>query len=155
MNLGDVIKKYREDHSMSQAAFSRRSGISKGYISMLENNRNPSTGKPLVPTYTIFEAVAKVIGCSTNQLIEMMNEDQMIVFNQTSNAMDCPPDELLKGLEDHSIQFVQTSGIHPVPDDGFVPASSTKEKIIQHLDGMTEDQLEKFLAVIEMIHKPE
>lgn len=32
---------------------------------------------------------------------------------------------------------------------------STKEKIIQHLDGMTEDQLEKFLAVIEMIHKPE
>lgn len=33
--------------------------------------------------------------------------------------------------------------------------SSTKEKIIQHLDGMTDDQLEKFLAVIEMIHKPE
>ena len=155
MNLGDVIKKYREEHSMSQAAFSQRSGISKGYISMLENNRNPSTGKPLVPTYTIFEAVAKVIGCSTNQLIEMMNEDQMIVFNQTSHAMDCPPDELLKGLEDRSIHFLQTNGIHPLPDDNFISEPSTKEKIIQHLNGMTEDQLEKFLAVIEMIHKPE
>lgn len=155
MNLGDVIKKYREEHSMSQASFAQKSGISKGYISMLENNRNPSTGKPLVPTYTIFEAVAKVIGCSTNHLIEMMNEDQMIVFNQTSHAMDCPPDELLKGLEDRSIRFLQTNGIHPLPDDNFISEPSTKEKIIQLLDGMTEDQLEKFLAVIEMIHKPE
>lgn len=140
---------------MSQAAFAQVSGISKGYISMLENNRNPSTGKPLVPTYTVFESVAKVIGCTTDQLIASMNEDQMIVFNQTSHALDCPPSDLLKGLEDRTIRFTPTSSIHPVPDCSVSDHVTTKEKIIQHLDMMSEDQLEKFLAVIEMIHKPE
>ena len=129
MHLGDVIKKYRLEHSMSQAAFAQVSGISKGYISMLENNRNPSTGKPLVPTYTVFESVANVVGCTPDQLIAMMNEDQRIVFNSPESAHD-------SFASDH-------------------PVSSTKLQIIRHLDDMSEDELERFLAVIEMIHKPE
>lgn len=46
MHLGEIIKKYREEHdNMSMDAFALRSGLSKGYISMLESNKNPRTGK--------------------------------------------------------------------------------------------------------------
>ena len=36
MTLGDVIYKYRSQHGLSMDKFSELSGISKGYISMLE-----------------------------------------------------------------------------------------------------------------------
>ena len=47
MTLGDIIKRYRNDHALSMDAFSERSGISKAYISLLEKNRHPKTGKPM------------------------------------------------------------------------------------------------------------
>lgn len=45
MSLGNIIKNYREVNRMSMDDFSRVSGISKAYISMLEKNINPRTGK--------------------------------------------------------------------------------------------------------------
>lgn len=50
MTLGQIIKAYRETNSMSMDDFSKASGISKGYISQLENNLNPKTGEPPVPS---------------------------------------------------------------------------------------------------------
>ena len=40
MTLGELIREYREQHSMSMEEFARLSGLSKGYISMLEKNKN-------------------------------------------------------------------------------------------------------------------
>ena len=39
MTLGDVIYQYRTKHNISMDKFSELSGISKGYISMLEKNQ--------------------------------------------------------------------------------------------------------------------
>lgn len=36
MTLGELVKKYRTEHELSLRDFSRLSGISNGYISMLE-----------------------------------------------------------------------------------------------------------------------
>ena len=36
MTLGDLIKNYREETGMSMDEFAEKSGLSKGYISMLE-----------------------------------------------------------------------------------------------------------------------
>ena len=41
MTLGDIIKRYRNDHALSMDAFSERSGISKAYISLLEKRDIP------------------------------------------------------------------------------------------------------------------
>lgn len=38
MTLGEIIKKYRHDHSLSMDAFAAMSGLSKSYISILEKN---------------------------------------------------------------------------------------------------------------------
>ena len=43
MYLGEIIKKYRTEHGMSQQAFADKCALSKPYISQLENDLvNPS-----------------------------------------------------------------------------------------------------------------
>lgn len=41
MTLGEVIKKYREDHDLSMADFAELSGMSKAYVSLLEKGTRP------------------------------------------------------------------------------------------------------------------
>ena len=50
MTLGDIVKNYRTEHGLSLREFSRISGVSNGYISMLEKNEHPKTKKPIVPS---------------------------------------------------------------------------------------------------------
>ena len=76
MLLGEFIRQYRLSHgNMSQDAFSRLSGISKGYISMLENNKNPRTKLPIAPTLDTFRKVAAAVGLTTNALMEIVDGD--------------------------------------------------------------------------------
>ena len=57
MTLGDIIKKYREQNNISMGDFANSCSLSKGYISMLENNINPRNNKPISPT---LPSIAKV-----------------------------------------------------------------------------------------------
>lgn len=75
MRLGELIKKYRYDHDMSMDSFAKASGISKAYISMLENNRNPKTGKPIVPSIPTYEATAKGMNISIVELFDLLGEE--------------------------------------------------------------------------------
>lgn len=90
MHIGELIKQFRTEHGMSQAEFSKKSGISKGYISMLENNRNPDSGKPLAPTYTIFSKVAATIGCTTDALMRILDDKQLITVNSNQETEKFP-----------------------------------------------------------------
>lgn len=69
---------------------------------MLENNKNPDSGKPLAPTFTIFEKVAKVLGCSTDHLMRMMDEGQMISLSPKRQAAL----ELIEKLSDDQIDAI-------------------------------------------------
>ena len=62
MTLGDIIKEYRLKTGCSMDEFARRCHVSKSYISILENNRNPSTNKPAIPSIKIIKAAADAMG---------------------------------------------------------------------------------------------
>ena len=64
MTLGEMIKRYREENSISMDEFARRSGISKGYISMLEANRHPTTGESITPSIIKIRQAAQGMGRS-------------------------------------------------------------------------------------------
>ena len=100
MYLGELIKAYREEYNMPQSYFAEKAGISKGYVSMLENNKNPKTGLPIVPTYSIFQKVAAVLGISTDTLIRSMSDDQLIADNASFSDDNLSPDEA-QLLEDY------------------------------------------------------
>ena len=84
MTLGDIIKKYRTDNELSMDAFSARSGISKAYISLLEKNQHPKTGKPIAPSIQSIKQAADGMGIDFNTLFSMLDGD--VSLQQSSDA---------------------------------------------------------------------
>lgn len=78
MTLGDIVKNYRADHGLSLREFSRISGVSNGYISMLEKNEHPKTKKPIVPSIEKMRCIANAMGMSFDSLLDMIDSDQPI-----------------------------------------------------------------------------
>lgn len=68
MKLGDFIRKYREDHFMSQREFARKCSLSNAQISLLEKGIGAS-GEPFMPSYRTISKVAKGMGISSEDLI--------------------------------------------------------------------------------------
>lgn len=83
MKLGQVIKIYREENNISMEDFSKASGISKGYISMLEKDKNPQSGKPITPSIDMYENAAKGMNMSIESLISLTKgEDVDLVHDR-------------------------------------------------------------------------
>lgn len=74
MKIGEIIKKYRDEHGYSLREFSRISGVSNSYLSMLESGRHPRTGRPIVPTLTKINQIADAMGIGVDDLINVMDD---------------------------------------------------------------------------------
>lgn len=78
MTLGSLIKEYRIKHNMTMQEFSDLSGLSKGYISMLEKNKHPQNNREIIPSIDTFNKVAQAMRISLNELLEAVNSNQLI-----------------------------------------------------------------------------
>ena len=85
MTLGDYIKSYRERNRLSQRQFAGRSGVSNGYISMLEKNENPRTGLPLSPTMPVLKRLASAMGMNVQELLSQVDD---LPIDQGTSVMD-------------------------------------------------------------------
>lgn len=109
--LGDLIKEYRTTHKMSMDVFAKMSGISKAYISMLENDRNPKTGKPIEPSLEIYIAVAKATGKTLEDIMIEAGNEAMVRLGKKASLDTDKIDHLISSLPElHPIQ-----SIRPVP----------------------------------------
>lgn len=94
MTLGEVIAAYRKEHGLSMDKFSELSGISKGYVSMLERNRTQRGDEPS-PSFEMYRNVARAIGIEVGELLRRV--DSRLSLSDTSlpsNLM--PPPTLVK-----------------------------------------------------------
>ena len=80
MTLGDLIKTYREEHDMSMAEFASKSGLSKAYISLLEKNKNPKTGKEITPSVDIIKKVCDAIGKDFDDVFSSLDSTTKIII---------------------------------------------------------------------------
>lgn len=87
MTLGDILKKYREENHMSMDEFSRRSTLSKGYISMLENNINPRSSKPIAPTLPTIKKAAYGMNTDVDVILKLLNDGQELSLAEDANTM--------------------------------------------------------------------
>lgn len=87
MTLGDIIKRYRNDHALSMDAFSERSGISKAYISLLEKNRHPKTGKEIAPSIQCIRQAAQGMNMDFDDLFALLDGKVEVNTPQQSQAI--------------------------------------------------------------------
>lgn len=105
MTLGEVVNRYRKDHGLTMEEFARKSGLSKGYISMLEANENPRSKKPIVPSLDTYRAVAAATGQSLSDLIEITSDaasSAHMELEQETSGLSLSKDRLksmLDGIE--------------------------------------------------------
>lgn len=94
MTLGDIIKSYRSKYGLSMDSFSEKSGISKAYISLLEKNRHPKTGKEIAPSIQCIKQAAHGMGMTFDDLFSLLDGKVNItdepMFETSTNAVVIP-----------------------------------------------------------------
>lgn len=83
MTLGNIVKQYREENNMSMDEFSKRCTLSKGYISMIENNINPRNNKPIAPTLPSINKLAKGMDMELDTLLKLIDGEQLVSLSKT------------------------------------------------------------------------
>lgn len=74
MKLSELIQSYLENQNISYREFCSRSKISPGYVSMIVNEYNPSTGKPPVPTIQKYAQIAQSMRMTMDELFRTIDD---------------------------------------------------------------------------------
>ena len=128
MTLGDYIKEYRQAHKYSMDDFAKRTGMSKAYISILERNYNPSTGKAAIPSIETIKRVALATGIGFNELFALLDKDLQV-------SLDPEPQVISSQLP---------SNIIPMPEMRRIPlvgAIACGEPIL------AEENIEEYISI--------
>lgn len=83
MHLGMLIKKFRDTHDLSMADFAKLSNISKAYVSVLEKNKDPRNGNPIVPSLTTIEKVANGMGMTFDDVFNQLGDDEIVTIDNS------------------------------------------------------------------------
>ena len=95
MKLSTIISEYRNRLQISQREFARRCGLSNSYISFIENETNPRTGRPMVPTLEQYRKIAAGMDLSVHQLFGLLDEDAPVDLHADPVESAAPdPDEI-------------------------------------------------------------
>ena len=87
MHLGEIVYQYRKENGLSMDEFAKKSGLSKGYISMLEKNENPQSKKEIVPSLETINQVAGVIGVDLDTLLNQLGRNQKVELSTIENII--------------------------------------------------------------------
>lgn len=100
MTLGDLVKKYREINNISMDEFSKKCELSKGYISMLENNTNPRNNRPIAPTLPTIKKISYAMDTDLDTVLKALDGNQEInldsipeIFSDTKHTKESPKNE--------------------------------------------------------------
>ena len=88
MNIGEVVKEYRDKNKLSQRQFAQRCKLSNGYISMLEEGKNPKTNEPIVPTIATYKKIADGMHLSIDTLFGLLDDAPIVINKSPSNESD-------------------------------------------------------------------
>lgn len=143
MTLGEIIKSYRITNDLSMDAFSERSGISKSYISLLEKNRHPKTGKEIAPSLQCIKQAADGMNMDFNTLFSML-DGNVAVNTEDTYLTKKDNKDIAKDLENI---------MNKLANDEDGPASYDGENIPEDDREMFAAQLEIMLRRLKTINK--
>lgn len=134
MYIGELIKKYRLNHSISMQEFANASGLSKAYIGMLEKIYNPQNKKPISPSLPKMQSIAKAMGLTIDELLPLLDDEQEVIIN-TSNKPDSPVKEGVKMPRNKLSRFDKEL------------RAQISENLKKHTGGMTQFKLSEITGI--------
>lgn len=124
MNLGTIIKNYRNEHNLSLRDFSKRCNLSYTYISMLEKGADYRNNKPLSPTLDAVTKIALGLNLSLEELLRIMDNQEINLKGTSPEYFDTNINGFDKKIESGATVFVY----------GLIPAGTPIECIEDILD---------------------
>ena len=85
MELSKILRDYRQEHGLRLQVFADRAGLTKQYISMLENNKNSKNGKPIIPSLETLRKLASAMYMNIDTLVATLDGEQDVSL-QTKDA---------------------------------------------------------------------
>lgn len=117
MTIGEIVKQYRDEHGLSQRQFAELcGGITNGYISMIEQGKNPSTGKPIVPSIDKVASLARAMGMTIHQLFDMA-DDSPVSTGDSDNLHPLGSQHPPQASEISELEFALSGEIHELTED--------------------------------------
>ena len=99
--FGRRVRDRRQELGLSVRALAARAGISAAYVTSIELGRNPSTGRPPVPSIHVVASLAAELGLDVPRLMREMHavdpvpaDDHVLAY-----CLDVPADGLLARLD--------------------------------------------------------
>jgi len=92
MTLGDVIREFRELNNLSLEEFGKMANLSKSYLSMLENNKDPR-GNAIKPSLETIDKVAGAIGVELDYLVGKIDQDVVVNRKKPLSDFDSAEEE--------------------------------------------------------------
>lgn len=98
--LGREIRDRRNELRLSIRALAQRAGLSPAYISAIETGRNPSTGRPPVPSVHVVAKLAVALQLDVQRLIHAVGgEPSSPVEHVLLYCVDAPRESLLPAID--------------------------------------------------------
>ncbi len=94
MTLAALILDYRKKHGLSQRQLAAQCKLSTGYISLIEKDVNPQTGKKMVPTLAVLNKLAKGMGLTIDELLNTCDDMPVNLSEKTALVGEDGFDEL-------------------------------------------------------------
>ena len=91
MTLAEFIKDYRKRNNLSQRKFAEICRLSNAYISFLENENNPTTGRSINSSIPVLKRLAKGMNISLDKLLKSVDNFKLNVNEpQADNVSPLP-----------------------------------------------------------------
>ncbi|MBG9366507.1 XRE family transcriptional regulator [Streptococcus sp. NLN64] len=150
MHLGEIIKEYRIGHKLSMDAFAKKSGLTKGYISMLEKNEHPKSKKPIVPTEETISKVARGMGVDVGYILNKLNPNQEIQINISPAALSSVSQDSTPPLPDSVSKLNQE-----LNQKNHIKWVDYGNDLLDKQSDVSEESTEYNSDKITKLHKPE
>ena len=109
MTIGELIVLHCKRTGLTHQRFAELCGVSKGYISQLINERNPTTGRPITPTIETYIKIAEAMQITIDQLFQQIDDVPVALKKKSNDRTDT-----VKAISD--IEYALTGEIHDLSE---------------------------------------
>ncbi len=138
-SIGELLKGRRMELELSLRFVAREAGISPSYLVALEQGRNPTTGRPPMPSPRVLAALGRVLGIGRTTLLELaapQPPSPHVLLYQTGARPGSPADAARRLFADAVDGWLEVP-----PPGGTGPLAALENSLVGHRGASSASRL--------------